>query len=61
MGAEAGGVRRLSNELAPMPVARPEAIGLGMIRAALTTDVEQGVRALLAATRPMLAPKDQGE
>jgi hypothetical protein len=54
MGAEAGGLRRLSDELAPVPVSRPEAIGLGMVRAALTADVEAGLRALLALTRPIL-------
>ena len=61
LGAEAGGVRRLSDELAPVPVARPEAVGLGMVRAVLTADVEAGIRALLAITRPMLEAKNGGE
>jgi hypothetical protein len=53
-GAEAAGIRRLSDEVAPMPVARPEAIGLGLVRAALTADVETGIAGLLAAARPQL-------
>jgi hypothetical protein len=54
LGAEAGGLRRLSDEMAPVPVARPEAVGLGMVRAALTADVEAGIRALLAMARPAI-------
>ncbi len=54
-GAEAAGVRRLSAEAAPMPVSRPEAIGLGVVRAALTADVEGGIAGLLAVARPQLA------
>ena len=61
MGAEAGGLRRLSDEMAPVPVARPEAVGLGMVRAVLTADVEAGIRALLAITRPMIEAKNGGE
>jgi hypothetical protein len=57
VGAEASGLRRLSEELALVPVSRPEAVGLGMVRAVLTTDVEAGIRALLAITRPMLEAK----
>lgn len=53
-GAEAAGIRRLSDEAAPMPVGRPEAIGLGMIRAALSADVESGIQGLMAAARPQL-------
>jgi len=60
-GAEAGGLRRLSDEMAPVPVSRPEAVGLGMVRAVLTADVEAGIRALLAITRPMLEAKNGGE
>jgi hypothetical protein len=60
-GAETGGLRRLSDELAPLPVSRPEAIGLGMVRAVLTADVEAGVRALLVITRPMLDAQNGGE
>lgn len=60
-GAEAGGLRRLSDELAPVPVSRPEAVGLGMVRAALTTDVEAGIRALLALARPMIEAQNGGE
>ena len=61
LGAEAGGLRRLSDELAPVPVARPEAVGLGMVRALLTADVEAGIRALLALARPMIEAKTGGE
>lgn len=60
-GAEAGGLRRLSDELAPVPVSRPEAVGLGMVRAVLTADVEAGIRALLALTRPMLEAETGGK
>ena len=54
-GAEAAGVRSLSPEAAAMPVSRPEAIGLGVVRAALTGDVEAGIQGLLAVARPQLA------
>lgn len=60
LGAEAAGVRRLSNELSPLPVSRPEAVGLGMIRAALSQNVEAGIRGLLAITHPALATREPG-
>lgn len=53
-GAEAVGVRRLSDEIAPMPVFRPEALGLASVRAALAQDPAAGIQALLAATRPAI-------
>jgi hypothetical protein len=54
LAAEAGGVRAVSEAVAPLPVARPEALGLALVRAALTADVELGLLGLLRLTRPLL-------
>ena len=58
-GAEAAGVRQLSSIVSPMPVSRPEAIGLGIVRAALTADVESGIKGLLSVSRPALTAGTQ--
>lgn len=58
MAAEAvkkeGAIRKLSDSMSAMPVSSPEGIGLSMIRAALDSDVESGIRALINMTIPKL-------
>lgn len=54
MASEKAGVRVLSNQVTPMPISSPEGLGLSMIRAALSTDVEQGILSLLNMTLPRL-------
>jgi hypothetical protein len=54
LASETAGIRLLSPELAPLPVSRPEALGLALVRAALTCDIETGIQGLLNLTRPLL-------
>ncbi len=58
-GAETASVRTLAPGLAVLPVQRPEALGLSMIRAALSADVEEGIAALLGQTAPLLMQRTQ--
>jgi hypothetical protein len=52
--SEAAGVRSLSTEAAVLPVSQPDKLGLALVRAALTQDVEQGILGLLKVTMPAL-------
>lgn len=54
MASEKVGVRALSPELAPLPVSKPEGLGLSMIRAAINQDIEQGILSLMSLTTPLL-------
>jgi hypothetical protein len=54
LASETAGIRLLSPELAPLPVSRPEALGLALVRAALTCDIETGIQGLLTLTRLLL-------
>lgn len=45
--AESQGVRTLSESVVAMPVSKPEAIGLGLLKALIESDVDCGVAALL--------------
>ncbi len=49
-----GSTRRLSDDIEPMPVSNPESIGLSMVRAAIGSDLEQGLKGLLNVALPML-------
>lgn len=49
--AESQGVRALSDSVVAMPVSRPEAIGLGLLKALIAADVDRGVAALFQMTR----------
>lgn len=49
--AESKGVRTLSDSVVAMPVSNPEAIGLGLLKALIETDVDRGVAALLGMTK----------
>lgn len=54
LASETAGIRRLSDEVAPLPVTRPEGLGLALVRAALTGDIERGILGLLRMARPLL-------
>ena len=45
--AETRGVRSLSDAVPGLPVSKPEAIGLGLLKALFETDVDRGVAALM--------------
>lgn len=60
LAAEKVGIRKVSDLVAPMPVTRPEALGLSMVRAALEADLERGILSLLDTARPMLGPATKG-
>jgi len=48
MSAETAGLRSLSDSIEPLPVSKPEGIGLSMIRAAISQgELEQGIAGLL--------------
>ena len=48
MSVESAGIRSLSDSIEPLPVSRPEGIGLSMIRAAISQgELEQGITGLL--------------
>ncbi|QDV85218.1 VWA domain-containing protein [Planctomycetes bacterium TBK1r] len=49
--AESQGVRTLSDSVVAMPVSKPEAIGLGLLKALIESDVDRGVAALLGMTK----------
>ncbi len=54
MAAEAIGLRRLSAEIALLPVSDPQALGVGMIRGLLEADLELACRNLLEYSLPLL-------
>jgi hypothetical protein len=54
IGSETVGIRKLSKEISPMPVAKPESLMLSVVRAALDQDIEQGISTLLTMTRRKL-------
>jgi hypothetical protein len=49
--AESQGVRTLSDSVIAMPVSKPEAIGLGLLKALIESDTDRGVAALLGMTK----------
>ncbi len=49
--AESQGVRKLCETVVAMPVSKPEAIGLGLLKALMEADVDRGVAALFGMTR----------
>jgi hypothetical protein len=54
LAGETAGVRALSPAVAPLPVARPEGLGLALVRAAIDQDVESAIAGLLHLARPLL-------
>ena len=49
--AESQGVRTLSDSVVAMPVSKPEAIGIGLLKALIESDVDRGVAALFGMTK----------
>ena len=52
--AETRGVRSLSDAVPGLPVSKPEAIGLGLLKALFEADIDRGVAALLGMVRPAI-------
>lgn len=52
--AESRGIRSLSEVVPGLPVSKPEAIGLGLLKALFEADLDRGVKALMEMVRPAL-------
>jgi len=52
--AESQGVRTLSEQVRGLPVSKPEAVGLGLLKVAFEADVERAVETLLGLVRPVI-------
>lgn len=52
--SESAGVRQMGEEIPAMPINRPEAIGLGVLKALFEVDVDRGVTALMRVAVPRL-------
>ena len=52
--AEAHGIRLLSKLVPGFPVSKPEAIGLGLLKALIEADVDRGIAALLGMVQPVV-------
>jgi hypothetical protein len=52
--AEARGIRSLCEAVPGLPVSKPEAIGLGLLKVLFETDVDRGAAALLDMVRPAI-------
>ncbi len=52
--AEARGIRSLSDAVPGLPVSKPEAIGLGLLKALFEADLDRGVAALMGMVRPAI-------
>jgi len=58
MSVESAGVKSLSDSIEPLPVSKPEGIGLSMIRAAISQgELEQGIAGLLDIVTKRLVAK----
>ncbi len=55
--AEARGIRSLCDAVPGLPVSKPEAIGLGLLKVLFEADVERGVEALLGMVLPAIEGK----
>ena len=54
VASENKGVRSLSPAIAAMPVSRTDALGLGLVKVLLATDLDRGLQALSAMSQPRL-------
>jgi len=54
MAAETESVRELSVDVTSLPVSTPDRLGIPMLKAMFSANVEQGVRVLMGMTMPML-------
>jgi hypothetical protein len=59
--AEARGVRSLCETVPGLPVSKPEAIGLGLLKVLFEADVDRGAQALLGMVRPAIEGKRDAE
>lgn len=57
--AETRGIRQLSDDVTGLPVSKPEAIGLGLLKALFQADVDRGVAALMGMVRPAIESRPQ--
>ncbi len=55
--AEARGIRALCEAVPGLPVSKPEAIGLGLLKVLFEADVDRGAAALLGMVRPAIEGK----
>ena len=55
--AEARGIRSLCDVVPGLPVSKPEAIGLGLLKVLFEADVDRGAAALLGMVRPAIEGK----
>ena len=54
LAAESKGVRSLSPAVAAMPVSRTDALGLGLVKVLLATDLDRGLKTLSAMSQPRI-------
>ena len=59
VASEAGGVRRLSPAIEPLPVYNPAAIGLGVIRTAISVGLENGIKTLVNMAQQQIGPAEE--
>jgi hypothetical protein len=57
MAAEVRGIRSLCEAVPGLPVSKPEAIGLGLLKVLFEADVDRGAAALLGMVRPTMDGK----
>ncbi len=56
MSAESSGIKRLSDKLSVIPANKPSSLGLGMIKAMLESNLQDGIIGLFNLTLPKLKP-----
>jgi hypothetical protein len=61
MAAESSGVRTISPEISAMPLSKPEAIGLSMIKSLIVQDVKKGIIGLAKTALPLVGLTVEGE
>lgn len=59
LAAESSGVRHLAEGVSALPIHRPEAMSLTLLKSMFELDVEKGVSALMGLTLPVLEHKEE--
>lgn len=54
MAAETGAIRTLSPQVPALPLSRPEAVGIAMIKSLMEVDVDRGIQGLARAALPAI-------
>ncbi len=54
MAAEVGAIRTLSPDVPALPLSRPEAVGIAMIKSFMEVDVDRGILGLARAALPAI-------